>query len=74
MFSPLQTTPGIIIFDMQSLNMMIMAQHFLLSAKSRKLSLKTIYQGGHEKAYETFCRMLRASDGVHTPDLLLIGI
>lgn len=37
--------------------MMIMSQHFLLSAKSRTLSLKAIYQGGEEKAYETFCRM-----------------
>ena len=32
-----------------------MAQHFLLSAKARTLSLKAIYKGGEEKAYETFC-------------------
>jgi len=32
-----------------------MAQHFLLSAPARTLSLKGIYQGGEEKAYATFC-------------------
>lgn len=32
-----------------------MAQHFLLSAKARTLSLKAIYQAGEEKSYETFC-------------------
>lgn len=32
-----------------------MAQHFLLSAAARTLSLKAIYQGGEDKAYETFC-------------------
>ncbi|MBN9036189.1 MAG: IS1595 family transposase [Rhizobiales bacterium] len=31
-----------------------MAQHFLLSAEARILSLKEIYKGGEEKAYETF--------------------
>lgn len=34
-----------------------MAQHFLLSAESRTLSLKAIYQAGEAKAYETFKRM-----------------
>jgi transposase-like protein len=34
-----------------------MAQHFLLSAASRTLSLKAIYQGGEEAAYRTFCAM-----------------
>ena len=34
-----------------------MAQHFLLSAEARTLSLKAIYQGGEEKAYETFKRL-----------------
>ena len=34
-----------------------MAQHFLLSAKARTLSLKAIYQGGEEAAYETFCQL-----------------
>ena len=34
-----------------------MAQHFLLSAKSRTLSLKEIYKGGEEKAYALFCKM-----------------
>lgn len=32
-----------------------MAQHFLLSTQARSLSLKTIYQGGEDKAYEAFC-------------------
>jgi transposase-like protein len=31
-----------------------MAQHFLLSAQARTLSLKEIYKGGEEAAYETF--------------------
>lgn len=31
-----------------------MAQHFLLSAKARTLSLGEIYKGGEAKAYETF--------------------
>ena len=31
-----------------------MAQHFLLSAQARTLSLRTIYQAGEDKAYETF--------------------
>lgn len=34
-----------------------MAQHFLLSAQSRTLSLKEIYKGGEEKAYEAFKRL-----------------
>ena len=34
-----------------------MAQHFLLSAASRTLSLRQIYRGGEAKAYETFCQM-----------------
>ncbi|MCB1474028.1 MAG: IS1595 family transposase [Rhodobiaceae bacterium] len=34
-----------------------MAQHFLLSAKARTLSLKAIYQGGEEKAYDTFRKL-----------------
>ena len=32
-------------------------QHFLLSAKSRSLSLKAIYKMGEAKAYETFCQL-----------------
>jgi transposase-like protein len=39
-----------------------MAQHFLLSAAARTLSLKEIYKGGEEKAYETF-RQLRWQGG-----------
>jgi len=38
-----------------------MAQHFLLSAKARTLKLRDIYQGGEEKAYETF-REIRWAD------------
>ena len=34
-----------------------MTQHFLLSAKARTLSLKAIYQGGEDKAYQTFREM-----------------
>ncbi len=34
-----------------------MAQHFLLSAAARTLSLRSVYQGGEDKAYETFCRL-----------------
>ena len=38
-----------------------MAQHFLLSAAARTLSLKAIYPAGEDKAYETF-RKLRWSE------------
>lgn len=34
-----------------------MAQHFLLSAQSRTISLRAIYKGGEDKAYQTFCEM-----------------
>ena len=34
-----------------------MCQHFLLSAQARTLSLKEIYKGGEEKAYDTFRRL-----------------
>ena len=34
-----------------------MAQHFLLSAKARTLSLREIYAGGDAKAYETFRKL-----------------
>ena len=34
-----------------------MTQHFLLSAKARTLSLKAIYQGGEDAAYQTFREM-----------------
>ncbi len=37
--------------------MMQMAQHFLLSAASRALKLKDIYQAGENRAYETFCKL-----------------
>ena len=36
---------------------MSVAQHFLLSAEARTLSLKAIYKGGEDKAYATFRRM-----------------
>ncbi|WP_417495536.1 IS1595 family transposase [Maricaulis sp.] len=38
-----------------------MAQHFLLSAQARTLSLKDIYKAGEEAAYETF-RAMRWAD------------
>jgi transposase-like protein len=34
-----------------------MAQHFLLSAQARTLSLRAIYAAGEDKAYETFCNL-----------------
>lgn len=34
-----------------------MAQHFLLSAASRTLSLRAIYSAGEDAAYETFCQL-----------------
>jgi transposase-like protein len=34
-----------------------MAQHFLLSAQARTLSLKAIYAAGEDKAYEMFCKL-----------------
>ncbi|MGR3437984.1 IS1595 family transposase [Salipiger abyssi] len=34
-----------------------MAQHFLLSARSRTLSLRSIYKAGEEAAYRVFCEM-----------------
>ncbi|MGC9369005.1 MAG: IS1595 family transposase [Paracoccaceae bacterium] len=34
-----------------------MAQHFLLSAASRTLSLRKIYKAGEDAAYDTFCKM-----------------
>jgi transposase-like protein len=34
-----------------------MAQHFLLSAASRTLSLRSIYKAGEDAAYAMFCEM-----------------
>jgi hypothetical protein len=34
-----------------------MAQHFLLSAQARTLSLRAIYQAGDDEAYGTFCKL-----------------
>jgi transposase-like protein len=34
-----------------------MSQHFLVSARSRTLSLREIYAAGEEKNYETFCTL-----------------
>lgn len=34
-----------------------MAQHFLLSAAARTLSLKAVFQDGEERAYERFCAL-----------------
>lgn len=34
-----------------------MAQHFLLSAAARTLSLRDIYVGGEEEAFDAFCRL-----------------
>ncbi|WP_394688456.1 IS1595 family transposase [Hoeflea sp.] len=41
-----------------------MAQHFLLSAQARTLSLKEIYKGGEDKAYQVFKKLRwAATDG-----------
>ncbi len=40
-----------------------MAQHFLLSAQARTLSLKAIYKAGEEKAYDQFKAIRWASTG-----------
>ena len=41
-----------------------MAQHFLLSAKARTLSLKQIYRAGEDAANATFCKLRwPATDG-----------
>lgn len=42
-----------------------MAVHFLLSAQARTLSLKEIYKGGEEAAYETFKRIRWAENEGH---------
>jgi len=34
-----------------------MAQHFLLSAAARTLSLKAVFTMGEDKAYQAFCAM-----------------
>ncbi|MEP2890009.1 MAG: IS1595 family transposase, partial [Tateyamaria sp.] len=34
-----------------------MAQHFLLSAASRTLSLRSIYKAGEAAAHDVFCKM-----------------
>ena len=34
-----------------------MAQHFLLSAAARTLSIRSIYAGGEDKDFETFCKL-----------------
>ena len=36
---------------------MKMAQHFLLSAAARTLSLRSIYKAGEDAAYRTFCKL-----------------
>ena len=41
-----------------------MAQHFLLSAKARTLSIRAIYKAGEDAAYQTFCQLRwPATDG-----------
>src|SRR6185503_10054490 len=43
-----------------------MAQHFLLSAAARTLSLRAIYQAGEDQAYETF-RKIRWAETAGKP-------
>ena len=45
---------------------MTLAQHFLLSAKARTISLKAVFGMGEDKAYETFCA-IRWADTDGTP-------
>ena len=45
-----------------------MAQHFLLSAAARTLSLRAIYKAGEDAAYETFCAMRWADGEAVCPD------
>ena len=52
-----------IIYRAYATDTMQMAQHFLLSAQARTLSLKEIYKGGEEKAYATFRSIRWASTG-----------
>lgn len=40
-----------------------MTQHFLLSAKARTLSLRSVFAMGEEAAYETFCKLRWADTG-----------
>jgi hypothetical protein len=57
MLLPLTIGAVAIIYDAKASKMMAMAQHFLLSAQARTLSLKAIYADGEDKAYETFCKL-----------------
>lgn len=41
---------------------LVMATHFLLTAAARTLSLRDIYKGGEEAAFETFCRIRWANN------------
>lgn len=41
-----------------------MAQHFLLFAAARTLSLKMIFLGGEDAAYQRFCRLRWLSNGI----------
>lgn len=49
-----------------------MAQHFLLSAAARTLSLKVIFSEGEEAAYRRFCR-LRSPDTDGAPECPVCG-
>jgi len=40
-----------------------MAQHFLLSAAARTLSLRAIYAGGEQRAYRRFCKLRWSETG-----------
>lgn len=53
----MQTVRQRTIYDTKGIVGSTMAQHFLLSAASRTLSLRSIYKAGEEKAYETFCKL-----------------
>jgi len=45
-----------------------MAQHFLLSAKARTLSLKAVFRLSEDQAYETFSRSRMMTTHWRLPD------
>ena len=55
--------------------MMTMAQHFLLSATARTLSIRAVYKAGEDKAYEPVQGNPLGLDGRHSclPALRLSG-
>jgi hypothetical protein len=61
----LSLTTGHIIttFDVYASYVMMMAQHFLLSAQARTLSLSRVFRLSESEAYETFKQIRWANNG-----------